>query len=40
MGTIANKLTYLNETKEQFKDRINSLGGEITNNTPFRDYFE
>lgn len=38
MGTTAEKLTYLNETKGLLKDSINSLGGEITPQTTFRNY--
>lgn len=38
MGTIAEKLNYLNDTKGLFKNRINSLGGEITEQTTFRNY--
>ena len=38
MGTIAEKLSYLADTKELFKDRLNSLGAEITSSTTFRNY--
>lgn len=38
MGTTANKLSYLNGTKDLFKDRLNSLGAEITSSTTFRNY--
>lgn len=38
MGTIAEKLSYLNDTKDLFKDRLNSLGAEITSSTTFRNY--
>lgn len=38
MGTISEKLTYLNDTKSLLKDSINSLGGEITSQTTFRQY--
>ena len=38
MGTTIEKLNYLNETKGLFKDRLNSLGGNVTENTKFRDY--
>jgi hypothetical protein len=38
MGTTAEKLTYLNDTKSLLKDSINSLGGEITSQTTFRQY--
>lgn len=37
MGTIAQKLTYLNDTKQLLKENINSLGGSLTNE-PFRQY--
>lgn len=38
MGTFTQKTDYLIETKGLLKDRINSLGGSITNQTTFRDY--
>lgn len=38
MGTIAEKLTYLNGTKSSLKTAINNLGGNIDNNTTFRQY--
>lgn len=38
MGTTAEKLTYLNGTKRLLRRRINSLGGNITLETKFRDY--
>jgi hypothetical protein len=38
MGTIADKLTYLAETKEAIKDKINELGGGMPDETPFRLY--
>lgn len=37
MGTIAEKLTYLNDTKQLLKENINNLGGNLTNE-PFRQY--
>jgi len=37
MGTISEKLTYLNETKELLKTSINNTGANITNNS-FREY--
>ena len=37
MGTTAQKLTYLNETKSQLKNTINYGGASITNDT-FRQY--
>ena len=38
MGTTAQKLTYLNGTKDKLKTAINNLGGSIDNNTTFRNY--
>ena len=38
MGTVAEKLSYLTDTKDLFKDRLNSLGAEITSSTTFRNY--
>lgn len=38
MGTTSQKLTYLNDTKALLKDSINSIGGNITSQTTFRDY--
>lgn len=37
MGTTAQKLSYLNETKTKLKDKINLMGANITNDT-FRSY--
>lgn len=37
MGTTAEKLTYLNDTKQLLKENINSLGGNLTTE-PFRQY--
>ena len=36
--STANKLTYLNDTKQELKQKINNLGGDITNQTTFRQY--
>ena len=36
--SIASKLTYLNNTKQLLKDGINDLGGNIDNETTFREY--
>lgn len=36
--STATKLEYLNETKSLLKDSINSLGGNITSQTTFRQY--
>lgn len=38
--SIADKLIYLNDTKEKLKDSINALGGSITDETTFRAYSE
>ena len=38
MGTISQKLEYLNGTKSSLKTAINNLGGDITNETTFRNY--
>ena len=38
MGTISEKLTYLNETKELIQEKIQDLGGIINNNSTFREY--
>lgn len=35
---ISDKLNYLIETKDLFKDRLNSLGAEIIESTTFRNY--
>ena len=40
MGTIAEKLTYLNGTKSELKEAINNLGGNIDSETTFREYVE
>lgn len=40
MGTVADKLTYLNNTKQGLKNVINYTGAGIDNNTTFRDYEE
>lgn len=37
MGTTAQKLSYLNETKTKLKDKINLMGANITDDT-FRSY--
>lgn len=36
--SIADKLTYLNETKNQLREAINSFGGNLTENDTFRSY--
>ena len=38
MGTISDKLTYLNTTKGKIKDSINLTGAGITNQDTFRSY--
>ena len=40
MGTTANKLSYLRETKSLLKDKIIDLGGTITDETTFEEYAE
>ena len=36
--STANKLTYLNQTKQKLKQAINNIGGEVTDETTFRNY--
>ena len=38
MGTTSEKLTYLNTTKQKLKQAINNIGGEVTDETTFREY--
>lgn len=38
MGTVAEKLEYLTETKQLIADAVNAKGGDITPATPFREY--
>lgn len=38
--STANKLTYLNTTKQKLKQAINNIGGEITDETTFREYVQ
>lgn len=38
--SIADKLTYLNETKSLLREAINAAGGNLTQETPFREYVE
>ena len=38
--SIADKLTYLNDTKSLLRESINAAGGNLTQETPFRDYAE
>ena len=36
--SIADKLTYLNEAKSLLREAINAAGGNLTQETPFREY--
>lgn len=38
MGTIADKLAYLAESKEQVRQAIEGMGVSVPSNTPFRQY--
>lgn len=38
MGTIAEKLAYLNDTKEAIKDAFEEVGIQIPEGLPFRQY--
>ena len=38
MGTTAEKLTYLNTTKEKIRDSINLTGANLTSEDTFRSY--
>ena len=38
MGTIADKLSYLNDTKTLLRRGINALGGGLTTDDTFRSY--
>ncbi len=38
MGSLSDKLIYLNNTKTLLKNRLNSLGANITENTTLRNY--
>lgn len=38
MGTIAEKLTYLNDTRLEIKDGLNKFGADLTENDTFRSY--
>lgn len=40
MGTIADKLLYLDGTKTALRDAINQAGGYLTTADPFRDYVD
>ena len=38
--SVASKLTYLNDTKKQLYTNINAIGGDLTNESTFREYAE
>lgn len=38
MGSLPDKLNYLKETKSMIKEVVNEYGGELTEQTAFRDY--
>lgn len=38
MGTVAEKLTYLNDTRLKIKDGLNKFGADLTENDTFRSY--
>lgn len=38
MGTLAEKVVYLNETKKLIKDALNDLGANIEESDTFRSY--
>ena len=38
MGTISDKLVYLDGTREQIKENLNKFGSNITENDTFRSY--
>ncbi len=40
MGCDIEKLEYLSETKQMFRDKIDPKGAKITNETPFRSYVD
>ena len=40
MGTTAEKLAYLKQTKQQLKTAINNKGGSLTDDSTFRDYVD
>ena len=40
MSTIAQKIEYLNETKQLLKEALNDLGAKITDEDTFRSYAE
>lgn len=40
MGTTADKLVYLEESKEQIRQAIEEMGVSVPSNTPFRQYGE
>lgn len=40
MGTLIDKLNYLNETKEIFKEKMDSIGYDYNNDKTFRTYLD
>lgn len=40
MGCDIEKLEYLSETKQMFRDKIDPKGAKITDETPFRSYVD
>lgn len=40
MGCDIEKLEYLSETKQLFRDKIDPKGAKITDATPFRSYVD
>lgn len=40
MGTLEEKLNYLNETKNLIRQALIAKGVEVPENTPFREYAE
>ena len=40
MNGVEQRLNYLQETKSLIKDSINKNGGEITDSTPFDEYYQ
>lgn len=40
MGTVSDKLNYLNDTKIQIRASLNDLGAEISEQDTFRSYVD
>lgn len=40
MGCDIEKLEYLSETKQMFREKIDPKGAKITDETPFRSYVD